>query len=91
MYKQYIDIAEYGPNVNGMSYPAIISLGEGQRYKIDEVLGIEFSLSNEYDGYRYKVKIGEAVKHIYNDGDQWYVLIPELKSCLPHRAERRLP
>ncbi len=78
MQKQNIEVIEYGPYKNGVSYPEVIKCF-GSIFKIDEVLGIEFSLSNEYEGYRYKVRIGEAVKHIYNHNSQWYVLIPELK------------
>ncbi len=76
MQKQYIEVVEYGPYKNGVSYPKVIKCF-GRKFRIDEVLDIEFSLSNEYDGYRYKVKIGDAVKYIYDHNSQWYVLIPD--------------
>ena len=79
MFKQYIEVSEYGPTVNGTPYPKVIKMSDGRTYNIDEVLGIEFSLSNEYDGYRYKVRIGDAIKSIYNHCAQWYILIPKVK------------
>ena len=79
MYKQQITIAEYEHSVNGTTYPKVIRMRDGRLYKIDEVLGIEFSLSNEYDGYRYKVRIGDVTKNIYNHNSHWYIIIPEIK------------
>lgn len=79
MRKQYIEVTEYGPSKNGTSYPSAIRCF-GRTYKIDEVLSIEFSLSNEYDGYRYKIRVGDAIKFIYDHNSRWYVLVPVIDS-----------
>ncbi len=78
LHKKSIEVVEYGPYESGMLYPKVIQCF-GSKFKIDEVLGIEFSLSNEYDGYRYKIRIGDAIKYIYDHNSEWYVLIPELR------------
>ena len=79
MRKQYIDIAKYGPSIGGFSYPEVIRWSDGREFKIDKVLNIDFSLSNEYSGYRYRIKIGGIEKFIYCEDNRWYVLIPDNK------------
>ena len=79
MRKQYIDITKYGPTRGGFPYPEVIKWSDGREFRIDEVIEIEFSLSNEYKGYRYRVKIGGIEKFIYSEDYRWYVLIPDNK------------
>ena len=86
MCKQFIDIAKFGSYNDGFPHPEIIRWKDGREYRIDEVLSIDFSLSNEYSGYRYKVKIGGIEKFIYNKDNSWYVMIPDHKMKRNHRT-----
>ena len=35
--------------------------------------GASTASHNEFDGIRYTIKIGRAVKYLYRDGRRWYV------------------
>ena len=57
----------------GVIMPTSIRRGDGRCWRIKEALHTRAASRHEFEGIRYTVMIGCAVKYLYRDGQQWYV------------------
>ena len=71
--KHYVEMVCY-VDTAGQVTPQRLVWGDGRSWEIGCVLQALESPFEEYRGVRYTVLIGSAVRNIYRDHDQWYVL-----------------
>lgn len=60
-------------DTDGVIRPLQISWDDGRQWDITKVLHTCTAAHNEFEGIRYTIKIGRAVKYLYRDGQRWYV------------------
>ena len=53
--------------------PLRILWDDGRQWEVTKVLHTCTASHNEFEGIRYTIKIGRAVKYLYRDGQRWYV------------------
>ena len=53
--------------------PKKILWEDGRHWDIKKVLHTCSASHHEFEGIRYTIKIGRAVKFLYRDGQRWYV------------------
>ena len=58
---------------DGVIMPTSICWTDGRCWDISKVLHTCTASHHEFEGIRYTVMIGCAVKYLYRDGRQWYV------------------
>ena len=64
---------EFNEDSDGIAAPTAIIWNYGRRWKIRKVLHTCTAFSHQFEGIRYTVMIGCAVKYLYREGQQWYV------------------
>lgn len=57
----------------GIIMPICIQWADGRCWNVKKVLHTCTASHNEFEGIRYTIMIGRAVKYLYRDGPQWYV------------------
>lgn len=72
MQKQYVNV-NIRVDADGVMQPNRIVWSDGRQWDIARVLHTCTSAHNEFEGIRYTVKIGRAVKYLYRDSQGWYV------------------
>lgn len=58
---------------DGSIVPKKIFWEDGRTWNIDRVIHMAGPVNNEFEGIRYTIAIGSAVKNIYRLGSTWYV------------------
>ena len=72
MQKKYVSVSaevEYGRR----DPPALIRWHDGRQWEVTKVLHTCTASHDEFEGVRYTVKIGRAVRYLYREGQRWYV------------------
>ncbi len=72
MQKKYVAV-NVEVDTDGVVYPIRIMWDDGRQWEVKKVLHTCTSAYNDFEGIRYTVKIGRAVKYIYREGQRWYV------------------
>ena len=72
MNKCYVRV-EIFIDTDGVIIPTKILWDDGRQRDIKKVLHTCVASHNEFEGIRYTIKIGRAVKFLYRDGQRWYV------------------
>lgn len=72
MQKKYVSVnAEV--DTDGVIRPLLIRWHDGRQWEVTKVLHTCTASHDEFEGVRYTVKIGRAVKYLYREGRRWYV------------------
>ena len=72
MQKKYVSVnAEV--DTDGVIRPLLIRWHDGRQWEVTKVLHTCTASHDEFEGVRYNVKIGRAVKYLYRKGQRWYV------------------
>ena len=58
---------------DGSIVPLKIFWADGRTWNIKRVIHMAEPVNNEFEGIRYTILIGSAVKNIYRLGSSWYV------------------
>ena len=53
--------------------PLLIRWHDGRQWEVTKVLHTCTASHDEFEGVRYTVKIGRAVRYLYREGQRWYV------------------
>lgn len=61
----------------GSIVPLKIFWDDGRTWNIKRVIHMAEPVNNEFEGIRYTILIGSAVKNIYRLGSSWYVYTSE--------------
>lgn len=72
MGKVYVSV-ESITYADGSIVPLKIFWDDGQTWDIKRVIHMAEPVNNEFEGIRYTILIGSAVKNIYRLGASWYV------------------
>ena len=72
MEKVYVSI-ESITYADGYIVPLKIFWNDGRTWDIKRVIHMAESVNDEFEGIRYTILIGSAVKNIYRLGSSWYV------------------
>ena len=60
-------------DTDGVIRPLLIRWHDGRQWEVTKVLHTCTASHDEFEGIRYTVKIGRAVKYLYREGRRWYV------------------
>lgn len=72
MQKKYVSVnAEV--DTDGVIRPLLIRWHDGRQWEVTKVLHTCTASHDEFEGVRYTVKIGRAVRYLYREGQRWYV------------------
>lgn len=72
MGKMYVSV-ESITYADGSIVPLKIFWDDGRTWDIKRVIHMAEPVNNEFEGIRYTILIGSAVKNIYRLGASWYV------------------
>lgn len=72
MEKVYVSV-ESITYTDGSIVPLKIFWDDGRTWNIKRVIHMAEPVNNEFEGIRYTILIGSAVKNIYRLGASWYV------------------
>lgn len=72
MQKKYMSV-NADLDTDGVIRPLRILWDDGRQWEVTKVLHTCTTSRKEFEGVRYTVKIGRAVKYLYRDGQCWYV------------------
>lgn len=72
MQKKYVSV-NADVDTDGVIHPLRILWDDGRQWEATKVLHTCTASHNEFEGIRYTIKIGRAVKYLYRDGQRWYV------------------
>ena len=72
MGKVYVSV-ESITYADGSIVPLKIFWDDGRTWDIKRVIHMAEPVNNEFEGIRYTILIGSAVKNIYRLGSSWYV------------------
>ena len=72
MHKKYVSV-NADVDSDGVIRPLRILWDDGRQWEVTKVLHTCTASHNEFEGIRYTIKIGRAVKYLYRDGQRWYV------------------
>ena len=76
MGKVYVSV-ESITYADGSIVPLKIFWDDGRTWDIKRVIHMAEPVNNEFEGIRYTILIGSAVKNIYRLGASWYVYMIE--------------
>ena len=60
-------------DTDGVIRPLLIRWHDGRQWEVTKVLHTCTASHDEFEGVRYTVKIGRAVRYLYREGQRWYV------------------
>ena len=72
MQKKYVSV-NADVDTDGVIRPLRILWDDGRQWEVTKVLHTCTASYNEFEGIRYTIIIGRAVKYLYRDGQRWYV------------------
>ena len=72
MQKKYVSV-NADVDTDGVIRPLRIVWDDGRQWEVTKVLHTCIASHNEFEGIRYTIKIGRAVKYLYREGQRWYV------------------
>ena len=72
MQKKYVSV-NADVDTDGVIRPLRILWDDGRQWEVTKVLHTCSASHNEFEGIRYTIKIGRALKYLYRDGQRWYV------------------
>lgn len=72
MQKVFVDV-QCLCDTDGITQPVKICWDDGRSWDIKKVLHTCKAAHHEFEGIRYTIMIGRAVKYLYRDGSRWYV------------------
>ena len=73
MVKTFVNV-ECRHDVNGIVTPVTVAWADGRKWNISRVIHTCSSADGEFEGIRYTVVIGCALRYIYRLNNKWYVL-----------------
>ena len=72
MQKKYVSVSAE-VDTDGVIRPLLIRWHDGRQWEVTKVLHTCTASHDEFEGVRYTVKIGRAVKYLYREVQRWYV------------------
>lgn len=72
MEKKYVTVT-VEVDADGIIRPLMILWDDGRQWKVTKVLHTCTPSHREFEGIRYTIIVGRAVKYLYRDGQRWYV------------------
>ena len=80
MEKKYVSV-NIDVDKDGVIRPLRILWDDGRQWEVTKVLHTCTASHHEFEGIRYTIIVGRAVKYLYRDGQRWYSDPPSI-----HRA-----
>ncbi len=72
MRKKYVSVSAEVEE-DGVIRPLRILWDDGRQWEVTKVLHTCTPSHHEFEGVRYTIKVGRAMKYLYRDGPRWYV------------------
>lgn len=72
MEKKYVTVT-VEVDADGIIRPLKILWADGRQWEVTKVLHTCTASHCEFEGIRYTIKVGRAVRYLYRDGQRWYV------------------
>lgn len=72
MEKKYVSV-NVDVDEDGVICPLRILWDDGRQWEVSKVLHTCTASHHKFEGIRYTIIVGRAVKYLYRDGQRWYV------------------